>query len=297
MHPRRRTAATALAVTAALALTLSACGDESGLKSAGPTPTAAGPVRLWPGLPAASTPPLQVGESDRRRVPGIEVAHGDVAALDPVAVVRADDAGRPADDYGIDGLPSATATALDHCGRNGQERGQVQGQGQGNEQGQGKPGEQGLGGLSACPVLKAYHRDLTGDGHDELIVGIRLPDHELSVRCYRAENGGLTRIMSTSDPITGVELAGRELILRVVAGDLPGYAYRTTWSWNAQRGTMLPTHDEIVPNPADGPDRTIPARHATAAPTRRETQRATHTTHTTRATPVTPAAPAPSVTP
>ncbi|MFE3828729.1 hypothetical protein [Streptomyces sp. NPDC059092] len=254
MPPRRVTGVTgatvavavgrALAATAALALTLCACGDESGLRSAGATPAAVGPVTLWPGLPSVSPPPLDLGESDRRRVPGIEVAHGSVDALDPVAVVRAETAGRPADDLGPDGLPRATSAALAHCERGGQ----------------------GLGEPASCPVLQAYRRDLTGDGRSELIVGVRLPGRQLSVRCYLAENGGLTRIMSTSGPVTGVELAGHELILRVVAGDLPGYAYRTTWSWDHRQGTMLPTRDEIIPDPADGEGRSGPARHPSAVP-------------------------------
>ncbi|MFE3599039.1 hypothetical protein [Streptomyces sp. NPDC059142] len=270
MHPRRVTAATtvtavttatpvtlvtaavtrALAATAALALTLCACGDESGLRSAGRTPAAVGPVTLWPGLPSLSPSPLDLGESDRRRVPGIEAAPDSLGALDPVAVVRAETAGRPADDLGLDGLPRATTAALAHCARGGQRR---------------------PGAAAACPVLRAYHHDLTGDGRNELIVGVRLPDRQLSVRCYLAENGGLTRIMSTSDPVTGVELAGHDLILRVVAGDLPGYAYRTTWSWDRRQGTMLPTRDEIVPDTVAGPGASAPARRPTAVPRVRST--------------------------
>ena len=34
---------------------LAGCGDTGGLKSAGPTPTAAGPRTLWPTLPPART--------------------------------------------------------------------------------------------------------------------------------------------------------------------------------------------------------------------------------------------------
>ncbi|MFJ7997871.1 hypothetical protein ACIQ7D_12095 [Streptomyces sp. NPDC096310] len=263
MHPRRITGVTASGVTsavtaavtrapaaiAALALALCACGDQSGLRSAGRTPAAVGPVALWPGLPSVTPSPLDPGESDRRRVPGIEVSHGSLDALDPVAVVRAETAGRPADELGLDGLPRATSAALAHCPRGGQ----------------------GLGGPAACPVPRAYHRDLTGDGRNELIVGVRLPDRRLSVRCYLAENGGLTRIMSTADPVTGVELAGRDLILRVVAGDLPGYVYRTTWSWDHRQGTMLPTRDEIIPDPADGARASVPARRPTAVPRARST--------------------------
>ncbi|WP_329063476.1 hypothetical protein [Streptomyces sp. NBC_01429] len=228
MPPRRVAAGTALATTAALALALSACAGQSGLRSAGPTPTAIGPVRLWPGLPPISAPPLDFGESTRERVPGIKVAHDDIDAVSPVAVVRAEAAAHPDDLTGIDGLPRETAARLAGCGE-GARRG---------------PG---------CPVLRAYHHDLTGDGRDELIIGIELPYQQLAVRCYTAEQGGLIRIMSTSDQIVGAELAGRDLILRVVSAGIPGYEYRTAWSWDGRRGTMLPTRDEIVPAATPAP--------------------------------------------
>ncbi|WP_199566474.1 hypothetical protein [Streptomyces corynorhini] len=222
MPPRRVAAGTALATTAALALALSACAGQSGLRSAGPTPTAIGPVRLWPGLPPISAPPLDFGESTRERVPGIEVAHDDIDTVSPVAVVRAEVAAHPDDVTGVDGLPRETAARLAECGE-GARRG---------------PG---------CPVLRAYHHDLTGNGRDELIIGIELPYQQLAVRCYTAEKGALIRIMSTSDQIVGAELAGRDLVLRVVSAGIPGYEYRTAWSWDGRRGTMLPTRDEIVP--------------------------------------------------
>ncbi|WP_149181982.1 hypothetical protein [Streptomyces sp. TRM49041] len=205
------------AVVAAVAL-LTACGNAGELKSAGATPTAAGPVRLWPELPPVTAPPLDYGESDTQRVPGVRLPDGDVHKADPVAVVRAEVDANPDEYSGVDGMYDETARAVRACGT--------------------EP--------KACPVLQPYYRDLTGDGRDELIIGIRMADQLVAVRCYLPENGGLTRIMSTVEQLVSVELAGRDLILRAVSAGIPGYEYRTAWSWDAQQRTMLPTRDEIV---------------------------------------------------
>ena len=43
----------------------------------------------------------------------------------------------------------------------------------------------------------------------------------------------------------GVELAGQDVIVRAVSS-MPGYEYRTVWSWDSHQKTMLPTSEEIV---------------------------------------------------
>ncbi|AWI30943.1 hypothetical protein E3E14_12055 [Streptomyces sp. ICN441] len=231
--PRSRLAAVAIAVTAA-ALLLAGCDDAGGLESAGPTPTAVGPVRLWPELPEISAPPIDYGENHTERVDGIAVPGGDVHAVDPVAVVRADVAAHPGQVTGPDGLSEQTARQIRECGT--------------------EPGR--------CPVLKPYYRDLTGDGRDELIVGITVPEQQTAIRVYMPEKGGLTRIMSDTEAIVGVELAGRDLIVRAVSAGIPGYEYRTVWSWDGQQRAMLPARDEIVhvgsPRPAPDPSADTP---------------------------------------
>ncbi|MFF3685099.1 hypothetical protein [Streptomyces sp. NPDC002187] len=232
-------------LTAAAAGPLAGCGDEGGLKSAGATPTAIGPVRLWPGLPPVTAPPFDYGESDTESIPGITVPDGDVRALDPVTVVRKDAAAHPDQLTGPVKIYEKTVEQLGQCRR--------------------KP--------AACPVLQPYYRDLTGDGRDELIVGLRMPEQQTAVRCYMPDRGGLTRIMATSDQLVSVELAGRDVIMRSVSAGIPGYEYRTAWSWDERQRAMLPTRDEIVrvatrrtpapdtapPGPSDSPAAQGPA--------------------------------------
>ncbi|MFE6663713.1 hypothetical protein ACFVFH_09110 [Streptomyces sp. NPDC057697] len=211
---RCRTAAALGAVVGTVLLT--GCGNGGGLRSAGPTPVAVGPARLWPELAPASAAPYDYGEGETAHIPGIQVPDGDVHRLDPVAVVQAGLRARPNRSSGTADLPADTVRKINAC----------------------------RSAPAACPVLRPYFRDLTGDGRDDLVLGIRLADHQLSVRVYMPETGGLTRILSTSDAVISVELAGRDLIMRAPSA-ITGYEYRTAWSWDARQRAMLPTQDEI----------------------------------------------------
>ncbi|MES9508515.1 hypothetical protein ABWJ92_19155 [Streptomyces sp. NPDC000609] len=241
MRPLRRVRCRAAAALGAVvgAVLLTGCGNGGGLRSAGPTPVAVGPARLWPELPPASAAPYDYGEGETARIPGIEVPDGDVHRLDPVAVVRAGLRARPNRSSGTADLPADTVRKINACRT--------------------EP--------AACPVLRPYFRDLTGDGRDDLVLGIRLADHQLSVRVYMPEAGGLTRILSTSDAVISVELAGRDLIMRVPSA-ITGYEYRTAWSWDARQRAMLPTQDEIqrIP-PSRSPYALPPAIRPTTTPT------------------------------
>lgn len=229
---RVRTAVRALAAVAVLVAATAGCGSGGGLRSDGPAETAVGPVRLWPELPPASDPPVDYGETDTARVPGIAVRDADVRTVDAVAVVRAEVAAHPDTYTGGDGMYEETARAILACDT----------------------------APAACPVLTPYYRDLTGNGRDELIVGIRMPEQQVAVRVYLAERGGLTRVMSTVEQVISVELAGRDLIVRAASAGIPGYEYRTAWSWDERQHSMLPARDEIVPvrTPTAAPRGTTP---------------------------------------
>ncbi|MEU8564689.1 hypothetical protein AB0C45_24835 [Streptomyces cyaneofuscatus] len=227
---------------AALAL-LAGCGAAGGLESAGEAPSAVEPARLWPDLPPASAAPYDYGEGETARIPGITVPGGDVHRLDPVAVAQAGLNAKTDRDSGLDELPDATVRQIRACRT--------------------APDD--------CPVLAPYYFDLTGDGRDELVLGVRMPKRQLAVRAYRADEGdrgGLTRIMSTSDAVISVELAGRDLILRAPSV-ISGYEYRTAWSWDDRQQAMLATRDEIVRVPERRTDRTAPTPESSgsAAPT------------------------------
>ncbi|MFI9650058.1 hypothetical protein ACIHAA_27710 [Streptomyces sp. NPDC052040] len=205
------------ALAMACGLLLAGCGDSGGLVSAGATQTAAGPVELWPrALPTISVPPIDYGERDTQRVAGVRTP--DARAVSPAAVVRADVSAQPAGSARTDGLTPATVRQLSGCTP--------------------RP--------STCPLLKPFYSDLTGDGKDELIVGISLPDKQTSIRVYMPENGGLTRILQDAEPIVGVSLTQHALIMRSVSAGIPGYEYRTVWTWDAHQQAMLATQSDIV---------------------------------------------------
>ncbi|MEU2283483.1 hypothetical protein ABZ614_16410 [Streptomyces sp. NPDC013178] len=220
-RPSRRPLRTALAVVAValLASAVSACGDAGELKGAGPTQTAISPDKLWPDLTPASSPGFDIGEVETKVVKGVTVPGGDIHKVNPVTVVRAEIAASPGD-YG-EGAYDETARRMADCGRSGQEG-------------------------RRCPVLRAYYRDLTGDGQDEMTLGFRqLPGNLTAVRVYTVRKDRLVQVMAYEDAVSGVELAGRSVIIRSPS-EVAGYEYRLQWTWDQQQHAMLLTHDEML---------------------------------------------------
>lgn len=218
MFPSRRVRA-ALGLTAA-ALLLTGCGDSGALRGAGATAPAVGPVRLWPQLPPASTAAIDYGEAETATVKGITPAGDDIHHVDPLAVVRAEVAAHPDAYSGPHATYARTRRQLQDCGKKG------------------APGSQ-------CPLLQTYYRDLTGDGKDDMVLGIRFPNNQLAVRVYTVEHHRLVQVMGTSDSVIRVELAGRDVIIRSPS-TLPGYEFRTVWTWDPHQHAMLATRDEIL---------------------------------------------------
>ncbi|KPI05660.1 hypothetical protein OV450_3978 [Actinobacteria bacterium OV450] len=214
---------------------LAGCGDTGGLVGAGPTPTASGPVHLWPERKGASVPPAEPGGAPPEYVPGLAPVHDqNVHEVDPLALVQAELRAHPGADVGPDGMPPETVAAVEACGK------------------EGRPPKD-------CPVLAPYYRDLTGNGRDELVVGIEMPDRMMSVRAYTADaDGRLNRIMATTQTLVAVELAGRDVILRMPSGN-PGYELITAWSWDEKQRTMLPTREQIVRLPGAAQSPSAPA--------------------------------------
>ncbi|MFJ7153481.1 hypothetical protein ACIQUQ_00940 [Streptomyces sp. NPDC101118] len=218
-HPTLTTLIT-LTLALPLALLATGCGGSGRLESAGPTPIASGPVHLWPQRQGASVLPADPAGAPPEYVTGIPPVTGqNVHQVDPVALVKAEIEEAASTVTGPDAMPPETIAAIGTCTR---------------------------AGAPKCPVLAPYYRDLTGNGRDELIIGIELPDRQLAVRAFTADpDGRLNRIMGTIESVIGVELAGRDVILRVPGGN-PGYEWIIAWSWDEKQRTMLPTRDQIV---------------------------------------------------
>jgi hypothetical protein len=213
-----RAALTAV-VVALLSAAAVACGDSGGLDAAGATPTAVSPEKLWPTLRPASSPAFPYDVAVRAVVKGIRVPGDDIRKVDPVDVLEAEIAAHP-DDYGSKGAYHATVDRVKEC----------------------RPG----GDRARCPLLKAYYRDLTGDGRDDLTLGFRLyPTNQTAVRVFTVENHKLVQVLADNDAITGVELAGRAVIVRSPA-EIPGYEYRTTWAWDPEQRSMVFSRDEFL---------------------------------------------------
>jgi hypothetical protein len=212
----RRAAAVVLLLATAVG-----CGDAGGLEGAGTTPTAVGPARLWPELTPASSPAFEIGEVNTEVVKGVKVpADDDIRGVDPVKIVRAEIAVRPGDYDGDKAPYRDTADRMADCGKG--------------------PGH------GRCPALRPYYRDLTGDGRDDLTLGFRLlPGMTTAVRVYTVEKHRLVQVMSWEDALSGVQLAGRSLVIRSPS-EVAGYEYRLQWTWDHDQRAMLLTHDEML---------------------------------------------------
>ncbi|PNE32276.1 hypothetical protein AF335_20060 [Streptomyces eurocidicus] len=195
-----------------------ACTSVGEPVSAGTTAPVAAPSRLWPDRPPAPTPTGEQHEDDSAtNVPGFPaVPSGDIHKVNPYSVIKAEVAAHRKDVTGADGLDEGTAAKLTTCD----------------------------GRAPDCPLRPPVYRDLTGDGHDELIMGIEMADHLVGLRCYTVTGGRLTRVMATVVQPTSIEIAGRDLIVWEPAGT-PHYAVRSVYAWDAHRRYMEFKSDEI----------------------------------------------------
>ncbi|MFR0358223.1 hypothetical protein [Streptomyces sediminimaris] len=216
---RFRAARTALAA-AVLGALVTGCGDAGGLKGAGPTPTATSPAKLWPSLTPASSPAWNYDNGDAETMKGVTAPGGDIRKVDPAALVRAEIAQHPGDYTGSKAPYRVTAHRMASCGK--------------------KPAD------PKCPLLKPYYRDITGDGRPDLTLGFRLlPGNQTAVRVYTVEGARVVQVMSNNDAVSGVELAGRSVIIHAPS-DLSDYEYRFQWTWDPDQRVMLLTHDEML---------------------------------------------------
>ncbi|MGW9431861.1 hypothetical protein ACWHA1_28470 [Streptomyces decoyicus] len=201
-------ASSALAATGMIAL-LSSCAGSGEPQSAGRTPAASAPVRLWPERKPAPQPEPGTGENLPAAVPRVpRVPSGDIREANLLTVVKAQVAAGSA----LGGGPqfdSGTTRKIDACAA--------------------EPAH--------CPVRKPQYRDLTGDGKAELIVGIEARDQSLALWVFKLDHGVVTRIMDAGATPLSVEVANGDLILREPTGT-PGYDTRTVYAWDTRTRTM-----------------------------------------------------------
>ncbi|MFE7314071.1 hypothetical protein ACFU7T_13345 [Streptomyces sp. NPDC057555] len=206
--------------TVGVSVLLGGCANREP-RSAGHTPVASAPVRLWPNSPPAPwLKPDEYGRGDLSRSPRLpRVPSGDIRKLDVLSVVEAqiaEDNRVKHPSYDEDG-----AKRISRCAA--------------------EPGQ--------CPVRAPEYRDLTGDGKDELIVGIDNDyDHSLTVWVYRLENGVVTRVLNTAGRVLSLEVANGRLIMREPSSSQ--YEMRTVFAWNSHRRTIEVQAVEYDPKPS-----------------------------------------------
>ncbi|MEU9122444.1 hypothetical protein AB0C96_21720 [Streptomyces sp. NPDC048506] len=206
---RVRTVSFALSAAGAATLLVAGCAGTGQPKSAGHTPIASAPARLWPDRsPAPQPPPDKSGQDAPSPLPGLpHVPSGNIRTLDALDVVKA----QIAEDtrQQTPAFDKATERRIARCGDEPQR----------------------------CPVRSPEYQDLTHDGRDELIVGIEGSEHTLAVWAYMIRGGVVNRILDTAGTPLSVEVSDGDVIMREPTGS-PGYEMRTVHAWDDQRQTM-----------------------------------------------------------
>ncbi|WP_199810755.1 hypothetical protein [Streptomyces rimosus] len=226
----------ALLAAVAVAASLSGCTQTGNPRSAGRTPAASAPARLWqePSQSPSSSP--EAAEPDPVPLPGApKVPSGDLRNASWLGIVKAQAA------VGVtmnNALPfdQNTTQRINRCTADRQHDRQ-------------------------CPLRAPQYRDLTGDGKDELIVGIEGP-RDVTVWAFRSTGGRVVRILDTFARPLSIEVSGRKVILREPSGST-GYEQRTVYSWNEREQTMgmrSTEYDRLRPAASGSPSPSAPSK-------------------------------------
>ncbi|MFE0463622.1 hypothetical protein ACFW1A_30655 [Kitasatospora sp. NPDC058965] len=178
---------------------VAACSADGGLRDDGAArrltpPPSAMPV--WPvAAVAPSSPAAPSAEpSAPSPLPGVTVAGDDIRAAGDAATVLAQD-------------PAVT----------------------------GRPDEKrALTGCQHCQVLAAQYRDLTGDGHDELLTAVLTDDQQAVLHVYRLQGGHLLPVLAlTVQPGFTADTVGTDLVVHEPTG--AAIETDSTYGWNGVR--------------------------------------------------------------
>ncbi|MEU8570283.1 hypothetical protein AB0C51_18370 [Streptomyces pathocidini] len=205
---------------AGAAVLVTGCGNGHEAVPAGPAATASAPVILWPERKPAKLPAEQDLKATADPVPGIgRVRSMDIRDVKPLDVIKAEVRSHAGERSGADGMDVQTVQAVEDCTAPG---------------------------TRTCPVRTPQYHDLTGNGRDELIVGIDFVDGGyLALRAYTLDDHGkLLRILATIANPLSIEITRRELIIREPS-DTPGYELRTFWAWDSRRQGLAIRGDEV----------------------------------------------------
>lgn len=208
-HPHRRphrVVVAALAVGAAV-VSLVGCAADTGARDGGVAPRVAPPVSsspLWP-QHATPTPPASEPTASGRQYLSIKGVQVGAGGLKQIPVKELLE--------GDPNVPQLVRDAMQNC-----------------------PG-------SACGLRAPVHRDLTGDGRDELIVALDEPKAGLTlIQVYRAFGTAVRPVLISWGPLglTG-ETFGHDLVLTSTGND---GRFTTRYRWDGNVLTAAVPQDQ-----------------------------------------------------
>ncbi|OPF75024.1 hypothetical protein VT50_0225660 [Streptomyces antioxidans] len=210
-------------VAACAAVTAAGCAAQAGVRDDGAAPSLSAPasaVPLWPRYtPSAATTPREKPDFARYLpVDKVKVPSGGLAALSAKNLLLHDP-----------NVPAVVQKEVSQCPDGGY-----------------------------CPLRDTVHRDLTGDGRDELVVAADLPGFERTLlQVYTASGHTVRPVLIYWGPpgLTG-ETFGRDLLISAIGED---GQVTTRFRWN---GTVMAavTPEDGTATPTPVPDDGAPAR-------------------------------------
>ncbi|MEV6569461.1 hypothetical protein [Streptomyces kronopolitis] len=93
------------------------------------------------------------------------------------------------------------------------------------------------------------YRDLSGDGKEELIVGIEPGQDVLVLWIYTLKGQTVNQVLDVGVTPLSVEVTRRDVVVREPA-EFPGYDIRRVYSWDNRSGAMIEktvSFDELRP--------------------------------------------------
>ncbi|MFJ8314140.1 MULTISPECIES: hypothetical protein [unclassified Streptomyces] len=228
-RPGRQRRLVCLSVVGVGLALLAGCGTSHVAVSAGQVRPASAPLQLWPDQgPRASPPPALVDSppADPQPDPGFPpVPSGNLHDADSLAVVqRAVATSHP--EVGPEALDAHTVQAVSACRTIG---------------------------VAPCPVLSPVYRDVTGDGTDELILGIPMEDPQfLSLRVYGLKGTRVVSLLAAPVSNGDITIAGHQLV--VTSPVESGYQRRETYTYDRTTQQMvISSTDYRTQSPSSGP--------------------------------------------